>query len=198
MVDHATQLNDLIIASATNLTDVGYKELEKPENLTVVKNSNVFFTSSVLGMQAVSHVIEDQALTIGGSHKFYSGFQKFSRAKLQQERYQQLLKNQNPIYLFGVPDAELWHDPYLKQVPLTPTDDPTKPDLSQNWFVILHNPMFVSMALVSREFPNPNRPANAADKLVYRRFEGFWTYDLEIIGQVVAILDDYLESHQLN
>jgi DICT domain-containing protein len=198
MLDHATALNNLIRVSATDLTDVGFKELEKPENLTTVKNSNVFFTSSVLGMQAVSHVIEDQALTIGGSHKLYSGFQKFSRAQQQQERYQMILKNQNPIYLFGVPDTELWYDPYLKPVPLPASNDLSKPDLSQNWFVILHNPKFVSMALVSRELPSPNRPANAADKLVYRRFEGFWTYDLGIIGQVVAILDDYLESHQLN
>jgi|GEM_PF-2402104 len=195
MLEHAVQLNNLIRASATDLTDVGYKELEKPENLTPLKNSNVFFTSSVLGMQAVSHVIEDQALTIGGSHKIYSGFQKFSRVKHQQERYQQILKNQNPIYLFGVPDAELWQDPFLKPVPLPYSNDFSKPNLNQNWFVILHNPKFVSMALVSRELPNPNRPANAADKLVYRRFEGFWTYDLNIIGQVVGILDDYLKTY---
>ena len=148
-----------------------------------------------MGMEAVSHVIEDQALTLGGKFKFYTAFQKFSRLKPQEGRYRKLLKLGNPIYIFGIPDAPLWSDDNLKVIALDRPADPDTATLSKNWFVVLNNPQFVSMALVAHELPNRQRPVGAPDKLLYRNFEGFWTYDREVIGAVVTILDDYVEQN---
>jgi DICT domain-containing protein len=71
---------------------------------------------------------------------------------------------------------------------------PGKPDLSQNWFVILDSPELVSMALVARELPANSRPRSAPNSLLYRNFEGFWTYNREIISQTVAVLEDYIRQ----
>ena len=138
-------------------------------------------------MNAISHVIEDQAVTMGQAVRFYASFQKFSRVQPQQARYRQLLAAHIPVYLFGIADAPLWADPYLKPVTLASPTQPDQPSLTHNWFVVLNNPQFVSMALVSRELPNTTKPLHAPDKLLYRNFEGFWTYDKAVIGQVVEI-----------
>ena len=159
------------------------------------REANVFFTASVLGMRAVSHVIEDQAATMGGTLRFYSGFQKLSRVNAQKERYLKILATGNPVYIFSVPDVELWDDPNLHVVELENEPDFARHNLSHNWFLVLHNPQLASMALITRELSNDLPPTHALDRLVYRNFEGFWTYDQEIIGRVVEILDDYIHNH---
>ena len=148
-------------------------------------------------MNAISHVIEDQAVTMGQAVRFYASFQKFSRVQPQQARYRQLLAAHIPVYLFGIADAPLWADPYLKPVTLVSPTQPDQPSLTHNWFVVLNNPQFVSMALVSRELPNTTKPLHAPDKLLYRNFEGFWTYDKAVISQVVDILDDYIKRRDV-
>lgn len=193
-MDHAEQLNNLIDIVSNSVEKIGYNGYENQSALDKLRDANVFFTTSVLGMQAISHVIEDQAMTLGGSFRFYTAFQKYSRAKNQQVRYRKLLEVKNPVYLFGIPDVSLWKDPNLIEVSLDTTIIPGQPHLSRNWFVILYNPQLVSMALVSREVPSKPRPAGAPDKLVYRNFEGFWTYDMNVISEVVTILDGYIEQ----
>jgi DICT domain-containing protein len=190
-MNHAAELSNLINLCSGKFIDSGYKTFEDEKTREELKNSDVFFTSSVLGMQAVSHVIEDQAISMGKFRRFYSGFQRFSKVRPQRERYEKVLKAGCPVYIFGLPDVELWQHPSLYPTALTPASA-GKISLSQHWFVVLHNPDFVSMALVTRELPNPRRFSSASDKLVYRHFEGFWTYDQLVIGKVVEILDDYL------
>jgi len=195
-MDYAMRLNQIIDIAGKGQENLDYSNYESQAELDVLKNANVFLTTSVLGMKAISHVIEDQAVSLGGSFRFYSAFQRYSRAKLQQQRYNNILATNNPVYLFGIPDVPLWQNPNLIEVNLEEPVLQDRPYLAQNWFVILHNPQFVSMALVSREIPNSLRPVGAPDKLVYRNFEGFWTYDKDVITQVVEILDGYI-GHKL-
>ncbi len=194
-MDHAAELSNLINLCSGKFVDSGYKPFENEKTRAELKNSDVFFTSSVLGMQAVSHVIEDQAVSMGKFRRFYCGFQQFSKMRPQRERYEKVLGVGCPVYIFGQADVELWQNPMLHPVPLTPRLD-GKADLSRNWFVVLHNPDFVSMALVTRELPSPRRFSSASEKLVYRQFEGFWTYDQLVISKVVEILDDYLVTNK--
>lgn len=197
---HAEELNKLIAIAARrpDFNNEGQRAFEAENKTNLLSNlqtANLFFTCSVLGMEAVSHVIEDQAMNLGGQFRFYSAFQKFSRFRPQQERYQRLLTLGNPIYIFGIPDIMPPSHPNLKVVNLEKSPGEVGSDLSHSWVVILDNPQFVSMALVARELPGSPRPRGAPDKLVYRNFEGFWTYDHSVISQVVKVLDDYIEQH---
>jgi DICT domain-containing protein len=194
-MNHATELNKLIEVAArrSDFNAQGYRTFETEENSQLakaLKAANLFFTCSVLGMEAVSHVIEDQALNLGGKFRFYSAFQKMSRFRPQEERYRQLFRLGNPIYVFGIPDVPVQQQPNMQFVPLERSDNLNT--LAHNWFVVLENPGLVSMALVARELPSNPRPVGAPDKLVYRNFEGFWTYDKDIISSVVRILDDFI------
>lgn len=197
-MNHAVQLNKLIeiASSRADFQSTGFRSFnqESQSNLgSVLQSGNLFFTTSVLGMEAISHVIEDQALNLGGSFKFYSGFQKFSRVVPQIERYKKLCKTGNPINIFGIPDTQpLVDEPNLTAITLDKAPSLDDPTLAHNWFVILNNPRFVSMALVANELPRVNTSVRNTNKLIYRNFEGFWTYNQAVIDQVVSILEDYM------
>ena len=193
-MDYAERLNRIIDTVGKGYSNKGYNAFENQAELKALENSNIFFTTSVLGMKAISHVIEDQAVKLGKPFRLYSAFQKFSRVNEQRKRYLKILETKNPVYLFGIPDAPLWHDPNLIQVPLAEPASTTQPSLANNWFVVLHNPQFVSMALVTRELYNPSSSASASNKLIYRNFEGFWTYDKAAISQIVEVLDGYIKQ----
>lgn len=197
-MNHAEDLNKLIeIASRrSDFQSSVYRSFESEDqaNLgTALQAGNLFFTTSVLGMEAISHVIEDQALNIGGSFSFYTGFQKFSHMMPQIDRYKKLSKTGNSINIFGIPDSQPWLEgPNLHAIILDKVPSPEEPSLAHNWFVVLNNPKFVSMALVANELPRPKNTVRGATRLFYRNFEGFWTYNQAIIDQVVSILDDYI------
>jgi DICT domain-containing protein len=199
-MNHAQDLNKLIETASrrADFQSSGYRSFETENQAdldTALQAGNLFFTTSVLGMEAISHVIEDQALNIGGNFSFYTGFQKFSRMKAQQERYKKLCKTGNSINIFGIPDTQPWLDePNLHVITLNKVPSPAEPNLAQNWFVVLNNPKFVSIALVAHELPGAKNPPRGVTRLVYRNFEGFWTYNQAVIDQLVGILDDYIQA----
>ncbi|HEX2913600.1 MAG TPA: DICT sensory domain-containing protein [Chloroflexia bacterium] len=160
---------------------------------------NALFTNSVMGMQAISHVIEDQALKMTPNQPFtlYSAFQKFSRVRPQEARYRRIVNTGNRVCLFGVPDYPLWHAPNLELVALEEHAlEPGTPEMSDLWFVVLNSPGFVSMALVARELPSLTPRNKSTGALLYRDFEGFWTYDPKLIGQLVNILEEFKAANQ--
>lgn len=196
-MNHAEELNKLIeVASQrTDFQSTGFRAFneEGPGTLNAsLKAGNLFFTTSVLGMEAISHVIEDQGINLGGKFTFYSGFQKFSRMMPQRERYKKLCQTGNPVNIFGIPDADPWSEPNMRIITLPKVPSLDEPSLAHNWFVVLNNPRFVSMALVANELPRQRNTTRTTNKLLFRNFEGFWTYDQEVIDRVTGILDDYI------
>lgn len=187
---YATQLNQMIDQLSGKLTNLGRSEFAAPSQF---QSANVFFTTSVLGMKAISHVIEDKVFEATSNVRLFSSFQKLSRVKPQQNRYRRILKANVPVYMFGLPDAPLWQDANLHQVALSESATHETTSLVNFWFVVLHDPDFVSMALVSRELQS-GWPTRLSDKVIYRNFEGFWTYDNQVINQVVALLEGYIKA----
>ncbi|HEX2912961.1 MAG TPA: DICT sensory domain-containing protein [Chloroflexia bacterium] len=194
MTNHAEELNHLIglAANRPDFQQQGYLSTENNFSKLNDPSVNLMFTCSVMGMEAISHVIEDQAINTRGNWRFYSAFQKFSRMKPQEERYRRLVSQGNPVYIFGQADYLPFSAANLHQINLDLGDRQANEHLAHNWFVVLYNPSLVSMALVARELPANFRPTGAPDKLVYRNFEGFWTYNPDMIGRVVDILDDFI------
>ena len=200
-MDHAKAIDDLIVQLGGSYANAGFRGFGSGSatgDLATLQDRNVFLTSSVLGMKAISHVIEDRAISLNKPINFYATFQKLSRARYQERRYTQLLDTGSTVHILAESDIPLhspvWQRPNAKMISLPSTSDTTQPHLNANWMVVLHDPSFVSMALVSREIPNPTRPSNAPDKLVYRAFEGFWTYDKDVIAYVAHVLDDYITT----
>lgn len=195
LINHASRLSSLIDLAQQRFNNPQSSYLRPQSALTAGSSANLFFTTSVLGMKAMSRVIEDQALRLDRPFRFYSAFQKFSRFAPQEKRYRQMLATGNPVYIFGQPDAPVLEAPNLVKVKLEAAT-PGGPSLANYWWVILQNPEFVSMALLARELPRQlPKSLQGTNQLVYRNFEGFWTYDREVISRIVDILDSYIGEH---
>jgi hypothetical protein len=149
----------VVIETAANVRDIA-------SSFKVTNKANLFFTASVMGMRAISHLIEDKAITSfssesseqgGNRFELHTTLQKLSRFLPQQERYRHILECGQPVYLFGVPDVKLDNGvSNLHIVELEEKDvllDARSPNMTQFWIVALHMPGFVSMALVARELP---------------------------------------------
>lgn len=190
----ANQLNNLI-EMACRRSDFEHRSIlpssykDQSTLNQILDSKNYFLTSSVLGMEAMSNVIEDQAIRTGGKFSFYTGCQKLSWLKPQQERYKKLCQLANSVTIFGLLDDVSWNYPNLKVVGLEnqPSFETPGSTLLHNWFVVLSNPQFVSIALLAREIPG----AKTLKKTIFRNFEGFWTYDQPIINEIVKILNCY-------
>jgi hypothetical protein len=182
----------------------------------VSHKSNLFFTGSVLGMLAISQVIEDKAACFNdgvvdsrlrNSFSLHTTLQKLSRLAPQEERYIRILKQGQPVYTYGIADikmAQLAPNHHIIEFETENNKivlDRNTPNMSQFWIVALYSPDFVSMAVVARELPLTvaqkfQRSVKASQvsrtvKMPERCFEGFWTYDQTIIGEIVSVLTDY-------
>jgi hypothetical protein len=140
-------------------------------------------TTSVLGMEAISHAIEGHVATLEYPADLYACFQRLSNARPQQERYAALLAQGHRLTLYGVPDWAGWAHPGLRLVALPP-DHP----LLDAWIVALLDPAHVSMALFAVEQPGSDGTLARRGDLISRQFTGFKTYDARIVGPLVAAL----------
>lgn len=140
-------------------------------------------TTSVLGMEAISHAIEGHVATLTYPVTLHACFQRLSNARPQQARYQALLQAGHRLTLYGVLDWTEWTDPGLRLVALPP-DHP----LLDSWIVALSDPAHVSMALFATEQPGSDGQLARAGDLITRQFTGFKTYDPRLVGPLVSAL----------
>ncbi len=211
MINYAAQINNAIDVAfeRTDFQQRGLSRFEKYNQNRLnnaLQTANITFTSSVSGMNSMSHLIEDQVAEMYTPFQFYSAFQKISRIWPQEQRYRRILATGNPVYAFGLPDSKVWDDANLHfvslEAPGKPLPGPASAEgspsvfyrLDRHWFVIVHNPRQVSMALVAREMAASQRTSE--DKLLKRHFEGFWSYDIELVKELSALLDQYVLDTQ--
>jgi len=129
-------------------------------------------------MSLISFEIENACLHGNASGRVFSGFQYMSRFLPQAARYQRLAAKAEHVYVFGVPDIQPPPLPNITYVPLRPEDQ-----LAKEWFLVFHGQDYQS-ALATEELTHISDPDYA------RRFQGIWSFDLDI----VSILEEWLSS----
>jgi len=127
-------------------------------------------------MNIISHSIEDTTLVDRVPTRIYAGFQRMSKFIPQVKRYNGIAQSAEQVYVFGVPDAPVPDLPNITYVYLE--EDAT---LANEWFLISRGNDYAS-ALVTQEKTRFSDP----DHL--RRFQGIWTFDIDIIN----VLDQWL------
>lgn len=127
-------------------------------------------------MSIISHSIEDITLHDHIPTRIYAGFQRLSKFIPQVKRYAGIAQNAEQVYVFGVPDAEM---PDLPNVTYVHVQEDAA--LAREWFLISRGAAYAS-ALVTQEKTRFSDP----DHL--RRFQGIWTFDIDIIN----VLDQWL------
>ncbi len=127
-------------------------------------------------MTLISYEIENAMLIDGAHTTIFAGFQRFSRFLTQLKRYQQLGRQAQKVYVFGVPDVPVPAIPNVIYVPLQPTHQ-----LAKEWFVVSCGPEYLS-ALATEELTE----VGTRDDV--RVFEGLWLFDRDM----VAIIYEWL------
>lgn len=144
--------------------------------LVALLDDTVFTSLDRRRMLATSREIEDRAWRLAEG-RLYAGFQSFSAMRDQVVVYERLARKADlEVHVFGEPD---WEPPELPGVTLHATEDP---EISRVWFVVYDGPEpFDDCALLAEE----REPG---------RFHGFWTYDTERVGEIVAEIERVVDT----
>lgn len=138
------------------------------------------FVTSRRGLQAISEEIETTVIDQRVRTRVFVGFQKLSFFLSRVDRYHELAKIADGVWVFGLPDVEPPAIAGVTYVPLTETHA-----LTREWAVVVDAPEYFG-ALVAEDlsgFGVPNR---------LRRFRGVWTFDETLVNRLQRTLSDAL------
>lgn len=138
---------------------------------TDIRNQSLLTDTAT--MTTISHAIENIVLAHQLPVTLYVSFQAFSRFLKQEQRYRQLAKICQHIFVFGVADTAL---PVLPRT--TYIEVPQDSILAREWIVFVDSPTFFT-GLIAQEVPS--------DIPHQRVFNAIWTYDTHIVERLTAM-----------
>jgi len=127
-------------------------------------------------MNIISYEIENATLKDGERTRIFSGFQRMSKFLPQVNRYRQMAKTAESIYVFGIPDIQPPQIENIHYINLEPTDQ-----LSKEWFIVSYGESY-SSTLATEELSHIDMPDSQ------RQFKGIWTFNVTL----TAILEGWL------
>jgi DICT domain-containing protein len=166
----AAALGDLrraVTFEAGLLDATGFEETQVPDVLKHVSDTT-FTAYGKRRMILASREIEEQAWREGGG-ELHAGFQRLSLLRDQWNLYTRIADRGVDIHVYGAAD---WDPPEPEWLTVHAAD---APEIRDSWFVVFDAPDESDGALVAAE-----RAAN--------EFEGFWTYDSALVGDVLGHL----------
>jgi signal transduction histidine kinase len=108
--------------------------------------------------------------------RIFAGFQKFSYFLPRLDRYRELARVADGIWIFGLPDVDLPVIPGLFYVPLCESDR-----LVSEWFLVVDSPEYFT-ALTAQDLSGFDVPASR------RRFRGVWTFEDTLVHHLQVTL----------
>ncbi len=144
-----------------------------------------FFTSVSI-MNVISHAIEERIIAERRRCDVYAGFQRLALVRPQLRRYRALAEVARYVYLFGIDDTA--GDAEVHGLgPQTTLRFDIKPALGTGlehfWFVVVDDPRIPTALLAQHTEGDLWSPRQAS-----RSFAGIWTFDPELVAQIIAIL----------
>ena len=142
--------------------------------------SDLRSVNSVVVMNAISSLIEDQVIEHRMPIDFFAGFQRFSNFPDQLRRYSRLGAVCRRVYVIGVPDIR---PPTIAGISFIPIE-PSSP-LAHEWFVLVNTPQFWT-ALLTQEVEGRDAETGG------RRFDGLWSYDQRVVERASLLLSQLM------
>jgi len=145
------------------------------------------FHADTRSMLQMSHAIEDTIITRRLPCELYVGFQRLSLMNAQASRYADIFSNAQFVYAFGLDDAPLDHGSLraaqnLLRFVVQPRHGS---DLLWFWFLVVDYPGFQTALLAQQDSGYLwNR------RLAERSYQGFWTFDPQVVRQITPTLRD--------
>lgn len=166
------ELRDAVQFQAGLLGATDFHDTKTPDVLKHVSNTT-FTSHGKRRMILASREIEEQAWSTSGG-ELHAGFQRLSLFQNQYDMYSRIGGRDVDIHVYGVPD---WKPPEAYWLTVHATD---APEIRDSWFVAYDAPTDNDCALVSEQV-GPNE------------FDGFWTYEEDIISDILGHLrSEYL------
>jgi signal transduction histidine kinase len=131
-------------------------------------------------LKTISYEIEDTVINGGVYTRIFAGFQKYSYFLPRLERYRELARTADGIWVFGLPDVHLPVIPGITYVPLT-----EQHRLVAEWFLVVDAPEYFS-ALTAQDL------SGFDDLPSHRRFRGVWTFDDTLVNHLQVTLSKVL------
>lgn len=152
-------------AGLLDVTD--FEETQVPDVLKHISDTT-FTAYGKRRMILASREIEEQAWRAGGG-ELHAGFQQLSLLRDQWDLYTRIADRGVDIHVYGVPD---WQPPEPDWLTVHAGDTA---EIRDSWFVVFDGADEENGALLAAEC-EPNE------------FEGFWTYDDALVGDVLGHL----------
>ncbi|WP_276302300.1 DICT sensory domain-containing protein [Halorussus lipolyticus] len=162
-----TKLRRAVTFQAGLLDATDFEETHVPDVLKHVSDTT-FTAYGKRRMILASREIEEQAWR-EASGELHAGFQRLSLLRDQWDLYSRIADRGVEIHVYGVGD---WEPPEPDWLTVHADDTP---EIRDSWFVVFDAPGESDGALVAAE-----RGLN--------EFEGFWTYDSALVGDVLGHL----------
>jgi class 3 adenylate cyclase/DICT domain-containing protein len=137
-------------------------------------------------MNIMSYEIEDATRVHRSRGRIFASFQLMSKFIPQMDRYKEIARNAEHVYVFGVPDVVLPELDNITYVKLAPADQ-----LSREWFVVNHGREFHSV-LATEEL------SDVHDRDTSRLFHGLWTFDVDMVRIIEEWLSSAVDANPLN
>ncbi len=132
-------------------------------------------------LKTISYQIENAVIAGGVYTRMFAGFQKFSYFLPRIDRYRELARIADGIWIFGIPDVDLPYVQGVNYVPLRETDR-----LVSEWFVVVDSPEYFT-ALTAQDLSGfevlPSK----------RRFRGVWTFEDTLVNYLQETLSQALQ-----
>lgn len=138
-------------------------------------------------MLQMSHAIEDAIITRRLPCELYVGFQRLSLLNAQASRYTNLLACAQHVYVYGLDDAPLADQALASASSLLRfvVQPRHGSDLLWFWFLVVDYPGFETALLAQQDSGYLwNR------RLAGRSYQGFWTFDPQLVRQITPTLRD--------
>lgn len=163
-------LEELLDGAPLETESLGVDDSQYRDFLQYLKETT-FTSYSKQQMIEVSREIEDRAWRVG-SGELHAGFQFVSTIETQLGTYRDLARSKLSIHLYAAPDGTSVD---IDGVDIHVEDDD---ELSSLWFVVFDGGTeeFAKTALVAEE--------RSPDS-----YYGFWTYDPDLVDQIITVLD---------
>lgn len=131
-------------------------------------------------LKTISYQIENTVMLGGVFTRMFAGFQKFSYFLPRADKYRELARIADGIWIFGIPDVDLPAIPGVIYVPLSEKDK-----LVSEWFLVVDSPEYFT-ALAAEDLSGFKVPPSK------RRFRGVWTFEDTLVNHLQVTLSKAL------
>ncbi|MBK4731302.1 GAF domain-containing protein [Oxynema sp. CENA135] len=151
--------------------------------------SQVYFKTS---LTALSHAMEDQVLAGETTPLVIACFQRERFYRQEAHRYKRIAAKSDRVFILAAPETDFKNSSEVHETIAFDPDDA----LAQEWHLIVLSSAYATCLVCREKEGSPLRVPEAPGMDQARRFEGIWTFDRQVTGDVARLLLDRIRIYR--